>query len=116
MKATIYHNPRCSKSRETLALLRERGVDVEVVEYLQDPPTVERLDALCGLLGVEPVALLRAKETRAAELGLTREDRRSRQEWLKILVENPVLIERPIVVKGGRAALGRPPENVLAIL
>jgi arsenate reductase len=71
---------------------------------------------LCGLLGVEPVALLRVKEARAAELGLTREDRRSRQEWLKILVENPVLIERPIVVKGGRAALGRPPENVLAIL
>lgn len=112
----MYHNPRCSKSRETLALLRERGVDVEVVEYLQNPPTVETLDGLCRLMNVEPQALLRAKEPRAAELGLTREDKRSRREWLKILVENPVLIERPIVVSGARAALGRPPENVLTIL
>lgn len=113
---TIYHNPRCSKSRETLALLQDRGLEVEVVEYLKDPPSAARLDALIKMLDLEPTAIIRAKEARFKELGLSLADRRSRRDWLRILSENPVLIERPIVVRGKRAALGRPPENVLRIL
>lgn len=113
---TIYHNPRCSKSRQTLALLEERALDVEVVRYLETPPSAEALDVLCRCLGVEPLEVLRQKEARFLELGLAAGDDRSREEWLRILAENPVLIERPIVVRGDRAALGRPPERVLEIL
>ena len=112
----IYHNPRCSKSRQTLALLEERGVDVEVIEYLNDPPGIDELDEICRRLGKEPQEILRAKEKRLAELGLSAKDSRSRQEWLQTMVDNPILIERPIVLNGKKAALGRPPEAVLEIL
>lgn len=115
-KVTIYHNPRCSKSRETLKLLQDRGHEVTIVEYLEDPPSVTRLGELCRALGRTPLQLTRVKEKRFGELGLSRGDRRSTREWLKILHENPVLIERPIVVAGKKVALGRPPEAVLEIL
>ena len=113
---TIYHNPRCSKSRQTLALLRENGVEPAVVEYLKEPPSVGELVEICSKLGKEPLEWVRTGESIFKELGLSRKDERSREEWLEILVENPILIERPIVVRGGEAVLGRPPENVLELL
>ena len=112
----IYHNPRCSKSRKTLELLRDRGVDLEIVEYLKVPPSPSALAALCEKLGLRPLEICRTKEKLFKELGLAAGDDRPDAEWLRILSENPSLIERPIVVYRGRAALGRPPENVLAIL
>ena len=111
---TIYHNPDCSKSRETLKLLQERGIDVEVVESLKDPPGVEALVKLLDKLGLEPAQLLRRKEEEFAELGLdaAKDDR---GVLLAAMVAHPILIERPIVVAGERARLGRPPEQVLEI-
>lgn len=113
--ATIYHNPRCSKSRQTLALLEGRGIEPTVVRYLETPPSAKELDAICRKLGKEPQAIVRRKEARFKELGLG-DGERSRQAWLQVLSENPILIERPIVVVGDEAALGRPPEDVLALL
>ena len=92
----IYHNPRCSKSRESLRLLEERDLQPEVIEYLRAPPSVEELGRICARLGVEPIEIIRTKEKRFKELGLSVGDERSRQEWLQILHDNPVLIERPI--------------------
>jgi arsenate reductase len=115
-RATIYHNPRCSKSRQTLALLEERGVDFNVINYLDTPPSVAQLDAFCKALGVEPLSITRTKEARFHEIGLSTDDTRSRQEWLDLLHQNPILIERPIVDCEGKIAIGRPPENVLSIL
>ncbi|PIQ23764.1 arsenate reductase (glutaredoxin) [bacterium (Candidatus Blackallbacteria) CG17_big_fil_post_rev_8_21_14_2_50_48_46] len=112
----IYHNPRCSKSRETLALLQEKGAKPEIIEYLKTPPSARELDQICQKLGIEPQALIRSKEALFKELGLSLKDTRSRNEWLKILAEHPSLIERPIVVAGSKAALGRPPENVLDLI
>jgi arsenate reductase len=116
MKATIYHNPRCSKSRETYKILEDAGLEIEEVRYLDNPPTAEELDALCEAMDVEPLAIVRTKEALFKELGLSANDERSREEWLKILAENPKLIERPIVKIGKKVAMGRPPENVKAIL
>ena len=112
----IYHNPRCSKSRQTLELLRERGCQVVVIEYLETPPTAAELETFCRRLGMQPLELMRRKEKLFTELGLSAEDARSNQEWLKIMADNPILIERPIVVHAGQVALGRPPEKVLKIL
>ena len=112
----IYHNPRCSKSRQTLELLRAHGQQPEVIEYLKTPPTVAELELICTRLGQEPQALIRFQEPIARELGLTRTDRRSRQQWLALLHAHPQLLERPVVVSDTGAALGRPPENVLALL
>lgn len=116
LKATIFHNPRCSKSRQTLALLEEKGIEVEVVEYLKSPPTPEILDEILRKLRLEPTAIVRRKEKTFSELGLSLEDDRRRRGWLEVLCANPVLLERPIVVVGERAALGRPPEAVAEIL
>ena len=115
MTVTIYHNPRCSKSRQTLALLEERGVAPDVVEYLKTPPSAGELKAILRKLGLKPWDLLRNKEARCAELGL-KERAVPDDELIALLVENPILIERPIVVAGKKAAIGRPPESVLAIL
>lgn len=115
-KLTIYHNQRCSKSRETLALIEEAGADVTVVNYLESPPKPSELKALLEQLGVTPEAITRTKEARFAELGLKENPPKSSQEWIKVLSENPVLIERPIVTNGKKAVLGRPPENVKALL
>jgi len=115
-KVTIYHNPRCSKSRQTLKLLQERGCQVEIIEYLESPPSADELAAFCRRLGLQPLELMRCQEQRFVEMGLSEDDARSNQDWLKIMAENPILIERPIVVHDQQVALGRPPEKVLKIL
>jgi arsenate reductase len=115
MRVIIHHNPRCSKSRATLALLQERGIEPEVVRYLDDPPTPGRLRELAGLLGVPAAALVRTGERAWQELGLdvaAVDD----DELFGLMSDNPVLIQRPIVVAEGRARIGRPPEAVLEIL
>jgi arsenate reductase len=113
MTITIYHNPRCSKSRATLALLHERGIKPLVIEYLTSPPSAEELKQILSLLGMSSRELLRRKE--AKEAGLD-DPNLSDQALIAGMVANPVIIERPIVIKDGKAALGRPPEKVLEIL
>ena len=113
MAVVIYHNPRCSKSRQTLSLLEERGIDPQIVEYLQTPPTAEELRRILGLLGLRPRDLLRKKE--AKEVGLD-DPTLNDDALIAGMVANPIVIERPIVLAGGKAALGRPPEGVLDIL
>ena len=112
----IWHNPRCSKSRATLALLRDAGVEPTQRLYLDDPPAVDELDRVLRALGVEPRAAARLGEPIAGEMELA--DRElSRSQWLETLSTHPILIQRPIVVADdGRAAIGRPPEAVLALL
>ena len=114
-KAIFYHNPRCRKSRETLELVNKQGVEVDIIEYQKHPPSAEELDDILKGLGIEPIELIRVKETLFKELGLTKKDQRSRTEWIQIMVENPKLIERPVVIHQGKVALGRPPESVLEI-
>jgi len=111
---TIYHNPRCSKSRSTLALLQERGIEPEVVLYLDTPPDVAQLKALLGKLGMSAAELLRRSEEEYRSCGLGRDS--SDAEILRAMASHPRLIERPIVVRGRRAVLGRPPENVLQLI
>ncbi|MCW3480811.1 arsenate reductase (glutaredoxin) [Neisseriaceae bacterium JH1-16] len=115
MTVRIYHNPRCSKSRETLALLEARGIAPEVVEYLVTPPDAAALAGLLDKLGLEPRELMRRKEPEYAELNLA-DPALSREALIAAMVAHPRLIERPIVVVGDKAALGRPPEQVLTIL
>ncbi len=115
MNTTIYHNPRCSKSRQTLQLLEERGIQPEVIKYLETPPDEATLKTLLDMLGLEPRQLMRRKETEYKELGLDNPEL-DRDTLIRAMVEHPKLIERPIVVKDGKAALGRPPEDVLEIL
>jgi arsenate reductase len=113
MSVTIYHNPRCNTSRRTLALLRDKGVEPEIVEYLKTPYTAAQLKHLLGQLKIPPSALVRKKEAAAAG-----NDPQSlpEDELIATMVANPILVERPIVVSRGKAALGRPPEAVLAVL
>jgi arsenate reductase len=111
----IYHNSRCSKSRATLALLQERGADVEVVNYLDTPPTAAELSTLLQQLGMTPRQLLRQGEDDYQALGLDNPSLDD-QALIAAMVAHPKLIERPIVVADGKAALGRPPEAVLALL
>ena len=115
MRTTIYHNPRCSKSRQTLALLEERGISPRVVDYLKTPPSAAELKAILKKLGLRPRDLMRKGEPIYAELGLKDRDLDD-DALIALMVANPILIERPIVVSGGKAALGRPPEFVLKIL
>ncbi len=111
---TIYHNPKCSKSRATLALLEGRGIAPRIVRYLETPPTAAELAAIVRKLGIRPEQLVRKGEDvyRSKYAGLTLTD----AGWIEAMVADPVLIERPIVVAGSRAAIGRPPEQVLALL
>jgi arsenate reductase len=111
----IYHNPRCSKSRATLALLREQGIEPRIVEYLRDPPSVEELEAILQRLGMEPRELMRRQEAEYREAALD-DPGLTRATLIRAMVQRPRLIERPIVVAKDRAALGRPPEQVLEIL
>lgn len=111
----IYHNPQCSKSRQTLSLLQEKGIEPEVIEYLKTPPSVEELKQILKLLHKTPQEITRTKEPIYEELKLA-EQNLSEDDYLEILNQNPKLIERPIVIHGDKAALGRPPENVLEIL
>ena len=112
-EVTIYHNPRCGKSRETLKLIEDKGIVPHVVEYLKTPPDVAELTRILGLLGRRPAEITRKKE--AAEAGI---DPAALDDaaLIRALVAHPIAIERPIVVRGDKAALGRPPEAVLAIL
>jgi len=112
---TIWHNPRCSTSRKTLALLQERGIEPRIVEYLRTPPDAAELDRVLRLLGMEPRALMRRKEPAYRERHLD-DPALDRAALIRAMVDEPILIERPVVLAGGKAALGRPPESVLAIL
>lgn len=112
--ATIYHNPRCSKSRETLDLLRRNGVEPTIVEYLREPLSREELGALFASAGLTPRDMLREKQKEAKVLGLTKES--SDADILDAMVSTPILIERPIVRTGKGTRLCRPPERVLEIL
>lgn len=116
MKIVIYHNPRCSKSRATLQLLNDRGLEPEIIQYLQTPPSADELAEMLKLLGKSATDIIRFAEPAAKELGLSPQDPRGAREWLDILAATPKLLERPIVIAGNKAAIGRPPENVLAIL
>lgn len=113
-KVTIYHNPRCTKSRETLALLQERGIVPAVVEYLKDPPTKDEVLSILKLLGGDAHALVRTKETAYKTSGLSKAS--SADAVARAIAKDPILLERPIVVCGKKAAIGRPPEKVLEIL
>ena len=112
---TIYHNPRGGKCRQTLELLRGRGLEPEIVEYLDTPPDTDELERILGLLGLEPRELMRKKEDAYKAAGLDHENL-DRAALIRGMVDNPVVIERPIVIANGKAAIGRPPENVLGIL
>ena len=114
-KPTIYHNPRCSKSRQTLELLNEKDLDTEIIEYLKTPPDVTELEHILDLLELEPRQLMRTNEAEYADLKLDDESL-DRAQLVAAMVAHPKLIQRPIVVSNGKAALGRPPEKVLEIL
>ena len=115
MALSIYHNPRCSKSRQALQLLRDHGTKPVIIEYLKEPPDAPTLAHLLETLGMEPRDLMRKKEKEYKALGLDNPEL-SRDELVQAMVEHPRLIERPIVVSDGKAALGRPPEKVLDVL
>jgi arsenate reductase (glutaredoxin) len=111
---TIYHNPKCSKSRETLALLRAHRVEPRIIEYLKTPPTAAELKSIVSKLGIRPEQLVRKGEPvyKSNYAGRSLSD----AEWIEAMVKNPILIERPIVVAGRKVAIGRPPESVLALI
>ena len=113
MTVTIYHNPNCSKSRQTLKLLEERGVAPRIIEYLKEPPSADEFRRILHQLGMRPRDLLRTKDARAAGLDATT---LSDDQLIDGMVANPIVIQRPIVINGDRARLGRPPEAVLTIL
>jgi arsenate reductase len=115
MSIQIYHNPRCSKSRQTLQLLRDNDVEPDIIEYLKTPPDRETLVKLLDMLGLEPRELMRRKEKEYKESGLDNPDL-SRDQLIDAMLEHPRLIERPIVVKGNQARVGRPPEQALEII
>ncbi|MDX5365932.1 MAG: arsenate reductase (glutaredoxin) [Alphaproteobacteria bacterium] len=114
-RPTIYHNPRCSKSRQTLSLLEERGLDPLIVDYLKAPPSAVELQAILKKLKMKPRDLMRKGEATYKELRLDNE-KLTDEKLIRAMVENPILIERPIVVMGAKARIGRPPESVLEIL
>ncbi len=115
MSVSIFHNPRCSKSRAALTALEERGINAEIIKYLDTPPTETELTEVIDKLGIEAKALIRFGESRAQELNISKTDDRSNAAWITLMVDNPVLIERPIVVTGDKAAIGRPLNQVLAL-
>lgn len=112
---TLYHNPRCSKSREALNLIREHGQEPEIILYLETPPSAKKLAALLATLGINARALLRKGEDAYKELNLA-DETLSEAALIKAMVENPKLIERPIAINGDKAVIGRPPENVLQVI
>lgn len=112
---TLWHNPRCSKSRGTLDLLRERGIEPAIIDYQGNPPTAADIEHALKLLGKEPREVIRQGEAAYAELGLD-DPTLTRKQLVDAMANHPILIERPIVFANGKAAIGRPPENVLAIL
>lgn len=115
MSVKIYHNPRCSKSRQTLSILQEHGIEPEIIEYLQHPPSKAQLKKILTLLDMQPRDLIRKKEPEYKENHLD-DPSLSKEQLIDAMIQHPKLIERPIVVSRDKAALGRPPENVLEIL
>jgi len=115
MSVTIYHNPRCSKSRQGLALLEEKGVETEIIKYLETPPTIDELTLIIEMLGMKPRDLMRKKEAIYKQLELS-DATLPDDALIMAMVEHPNLIERPIVINGDKAALGRPPKKILDIL
>jgi len=116
MSVSIYYNPKCSKCRATLALLQERGIEPEVIHYLDNAPSVAALAAVLKKLGKGAKEIIRFNEDEAKALGISPADERPEAEWLQLISANPKLLVRPIVINGERAAICRPPENVLGIL
>lgn len=114
-QATIYHNPRCSKSRATLALLESNSIDTQIIKYLETPPSVEELGAVCALLGCSPRDLVRTGETDYKQASMD-DMSLSDVELLSLMTQHPKVIQRPIVVYKDQAVIGRPPENVLALI
>jgi arsenate reductase len=112
---TIWHNPRCGKSRETLALLREKGIDPVVREYLKQPPSGKEVETLLDQLAVEPRVLVRDGEPEFKASG-KKAATLTRKDAVELIAKHPILLQRPVVVSGGKAAIGRPPEAVLAIV
>ncbi len=113
MKTIIYHNPRCGKSREALSLLKDNNQEVEIIEYLKDTPTVKQLKDLVALLGIKPIQLIRVKE----ELFKPYKNQQlTDDEVIDLMIQHPILIERPIVIKGNKAIIGRPPQLILDVL
>jgi arsenate reductase len=115
MSVTIYHNPRCSKSRQTMSLLQERGIEPTVIEYLDTPPSAETLREILAKLGLQPRELMRKKEAAYAESSLDNPNL-SDDDLIAAMVKHPILIERPIVLANDKAAIGRPPKQVLEII
>ncbi len=115
-KAVIYHNSRCSKSRATLAILEDKKVCIKEITYLETPPTAKELANILIMLDKSAIDIIRTNESKFKELGLNKSNNRSNQQWIEIMINNPILIERPIVVVNGKAVIGRPPENVLDII
>ena len=115
MSVKIYHNPRCGKSRQTLQLLQEQGIEPEIIEYLKTPPSAEELNIILKKLGIEPRELMRKNEAEYKVSGLN-DETLDREALINGMVSHPILIERPIVVVNDKAAIGRPPEAVLTIL
>ena len=115
MTISILHNPRCSKSRQALQILRDKGVEPQIIEYLSTPPSEKAMDSILRLMGMEPREAMRRKEPEYRDQELDNPDL-TREELIAAMIRTPKLIERPIVVGNGKAVLGRPPEQVLTIL
>ncbi len=113
-KMTIYHNPRCSKSREALSILQDKEIDLKIVEYLQTPLNAAQIKALLKQSQLKPIDIIRTKEECFCKLGLSKGS--TDAELIKAMTENPILIERPIVTDGEKTIIGRPPENILKLL
>lgn len=111
---TVFHNPRCSKSRAAVELLNSQGIEFDIVKYLETPPAEKELGEIVRMLGIEPAQLVRKGEKLFKELELGDQELSDKQ-WLAVLAANPTLIERPIVVHDGKAAIGRPIENIVEI-
>ena len=116
MTIKIFHNPRCSKSRQTLALLEEKGIEPQIIEYLKTPLNAEILNEIAEKLSLNPTQFIRFKEGIAKELDISPKNDKTNEQWFDLIINHPVLLERPIVINGDKAAIGRPPEDVLAIL
>jgi arsenate reductase len=111
---TVYHNTRCSKSREACSILEEEGIKFETIEYLKTPPTQAKIKELLKMLGIKAEALVRKSEPLFKEKFAAK--KLTETQWIKVLADNPILIERPIIVKGNKAIIGRPPEKVLELI
>lgn len=115
MSITLYHNPRCSKSRQALELLRQRGIEPQIVEYLKTPPSAAEIRSLLAALGKRPREILRTKEAAYKEAGLD-DVKMTDAAVIAAIIRHPILLERPIAVAGKKAVIGRPPEDVLKIV